>query len=337
MPSRTRKNEVATQQKRPSRPKTTTGRTKSRPRASKEESVSRAAHAITSDDVKGCTSSLELSELIESAFATWSNPDAKSTAGKRKTPRIKVKTAKTLFVVSYTHDHEEKHLNAQAELADISADGLGIVMPKAIPVGATVRFALAGENGEPVFGYGSVARTTRRTRKHWIGLTFMDCADSLNIAESAKESDRPASDSNAPVKFFGQLGQRVAIAARRVLGGFTTVRTITRCDQEKRATFLVEARLLRYRATLDVDGKQVAFASWPLDGGPRKLSLAEPQPTVVQLEGDGFRATATVQPSAILSCDLEIGSETSGQRFLVAPQRDPAMFNIELGPPRGNV
>lgn len=288
----------------------------------------------TRNDVMACVTSDELSEEIESAFAALNAPGAGRGDGERQTPRIQIKNTKPLLVVSYTYEHEEQHLGVRADLVDISADGLGIILAKPIPVGATVRFALADENGEPVFGYASVARTARRNRKYWLGVTFMDSADSLDIEESTDTLDAPGQLLGAPRRTFERMRQRLALFARTVLGGHRSTRTITRCDRGKRASFCIETKLLRYQASLDVDGTRVAFASWPLRSGSTNPFSHDRQPTFVQLEGGGFRATATVHPNVVLSCELEVGTQASGQRCLQAPMYDAAL-NVDLGPPRG--
>lgn len=319
--------------------RTGTGTERSKSRRPKRETESKKPIFCepTRDDVKGCVSSGELSEVIENAFAALNGPGERRGGGKRQTPRIEVENAKPLLVVSYTYGQQEWQLGVRAKLVDVSADGLGIIVTKPIPVGATVRFALADENGAPVFGYAHVARTAYRNRRHWLGVTFMDRADSLDIDESTDTRYGPTRSSSALRRAFAQARSRLGFIARTVLGGYRSSRTITRCDRGKRASFRIEAKLFRYQASLDVDGTLVAFASWPLRSGPKKLFCTEHQRTYVQLEGAGFRATATVQPSVVLSCELEVGTGASGQRFLQAPTYcDAAVLNVDLGPPSGD-
>ncbi len=316
--------------------KTNAVATKSRRPKSKIESKKPVLHEPTRDDVEGCVTVTEFSEMIECTFASLNAPDAADHLGGRQTPRIQVDFAKPLWVVSYTHEQEEKHVGVRAELIDVSADGLCVLMAKPIPVGAIVRFALADEGGEPIFGFAAVARTARRGKKYSVGVTFMDRADSLDLDEptDAEEPENRLIDRSRLV--IARTFRHAGLVARRFLGGHRSVRTITRREGCKRATFRVEAKLFSYRASLETDGNQVAFASWPIQTESKHLSSTATQPTLVELEGDGFRAIATVLPSQIMSCELGPGSGATGQRCVKVPSYDAASLNIDLGPPRSD-
>jgi len=289
--------------------------------------------------VKNCTTSEELAKLIENAFDTWSDPNARRSEDKRQTPRVRLEKTQNLLLVSYTHKQVEHHVGVHADLVDISADGLGVVVTKPIPLGATVRFAMANSAGQPVFGYARVARTTLQNKKHWVGLTFMEPTEHLDLEEpskNAKNAGGAAPNQRTPDYVFQQVRRRAFLAFRRIFSGYRSVKTVTRYDHGKRAAFRIETKLFRYDAALDVDGTRVAFASWPIETRYKKPIGDDTQCTVVQLEGDGFCATATLRTGTVMSCDLQTGSQTSRQRFLAAQQYDPAALNIELGPPHND-
>ena len=77
----------------------------------------------------------ELADLFDDAFGRW-QAEQPTQDDLRQTPRIAVEKCRPLLVDSYTHEGRRTELRQQARILDISADGMGVALTEAPPVGA---------------------------------------------------------------------------------------------------------------------------------------------------------------------------------------------------------
>lgn len=263
-------------------------------------------------DLSGCITMEGLSRLFDDAFDTWQSESARPD-GCRRTPRIPVRGAKPLFVVSYTYDGREVDLNRPATLVDISADGLGIALDQALPVGAAVRFAFGNQAGQQNHGIAFVAHVTGRANDYCVGLTFGEDARSIDVASPALEIKRHY---QATREWPGRLEhfRRMASFARRVV----TQRHFARKELNKnidgkKILFVVEAKLFRYSATLFVEGRKVVSQSGALNDRLRGLFCDATLPTVIHLQGCGFSGWATLRANTVMACSLDLSLQRKQQ------------------------
>jgi hypothetical protein len=135
-------------------------------------------------DLAGCVNSEELARLFDRAFADW-DKSAADTDERREAPRIVIgeergDQARPIFVVGYAFDGHETKLNVRAPFVDISADGLGIVLPQQVPVGAMVSFAFENASAGISHDVAQVTRCDKSSNGFHIGLNFVESARSLD-------------------------------------------------------------------------------------------------------------------------------------------------------------
>lgn len=173
-------------------------------------------------DLSGCATKEELATLIDNAFAVWQSGGPKPDDN-RDTPRIPGGEAKPLFVVSYTYNGQEVRLNRRTDIVDISADGLGVGMAEPLPVGATLRFAFDGQDGERNFGMATVVRLTKAEGGYRIGLTFAKDAKSLDVEPSPDGAETHFKPTSRWRRQFNQLKETITAGCRmftqRLLAG----------------------------------------------------------------------------------------------------------------------
>lgn len=278
------------------------------------------------DGVHNCVTEAELSKLFNDAFKTW-HASATQPDGSRQTPRVMASDAKPLFVVSYAFDGKDVPVKKGATIADISADGLGIILPMALPVDAILHFAFENPSGESSSGAASVARVARHQDGYLIGLTFEEQAGAINVDESS--TDTPTS-----ARWIDKLWADVVQGATRAFHVATcrqhASRTLVRTIDGREACFVIEAKLFRYTATLHVDGQKEATQAGTLRDRLLNLVSSMALPTVIQVEAGGFSAWATLRPNAVLNCTLEQSVRLFDSGFLRPTQKLP-----QTSPSRG--
>jgi len=256
---------------------------------------------MTSDGLNDCLTDKELKGLLDSAFAAWQR-DSRDPFRRRRTPRITAEHARSLFVSSYRHDGDETELNRAAKLVDVSADGLGLVLDVCPPLQATIRFAFRGEDGECGFGTGRIVRTVGHANGYLVGVEFAEEAASIDI--------NPDDDTASSVRWpFYRRAYYMLRHALRVTHG-----VLSRCSRARRAAdqtvdgiaarLEVTARLFRYTATLFVAGNKVAHRTGPLSDRVGNLLLDNPIPTIINLDGGGFIAWATLRSNEVTSATI---------------------------------
>ncbi len=271
--------------------------------------------------IHNCVTETELAQLFNDAFETWhacaANPD-----GSRQAPRVIATDAKPLFVVSYAFDGQDFPVCQGAAIADISADGLGIILPMAIPIDATLRFAFENPSGESGSGVASVARVARHEDGYLIGLTFEEQAGTLNVDESSNGAQAPARWTD---ELVGVVVRAATRAFRVAICRRNASRTLVRTIDGREACFVIDAKLFRYTATLHVDGRREAAQTGTLRDRLLNLVSNRAFPTMIHIEGGGFSAWATLRPNAVLNCTLEQSVGVRGSGFLrPIPELPPA-------------
>ncbi len=259
---------------------------------------------MTEQDLSGCVTSEELAGLFDEAFAMWRTrePDPK---GRRQSPRMPTDRSKPIFVVSSEHEGHEISLNCRATLVDVSADGLGIALSEPLPVGTALHFAFLNGAGERSHGMASVVSMTKHADGYRIGLIFPDTAQSLDIG---------LTDDRAPVAPVWESGWRSTLARLRHAVGIalctmvrreTAHRELSRHENGRQALFVVDVKLFRYTARIDVDGKQVVSRSGVFRDRAKNVFFETGCATTIRLNGGGFLASATLRPNAVTACSLE--------------------------------
>lgn len=272
-------------------------------------------------DVTGCITNDELAELFEQAFGRWRScpHDAR---GRRETPRVLTREGKSIFAASCAYDGRDVTLNRRAEIVDISADGLGIVLPEPLPVGAIVCFAFDNDSGERNYGVALVVRSARVDDGHRIGLVFTENARSLEVDSSTDEAEACPDRAEERHGDFHRLRKAAAAARRVITQRGSAQRTLRTNVYDKRASFIVEAKLFRFTAALWVEGKRIVRRSGMLRDRLGNLFCDAAIPTLIHLKGGGFSAWATMQANAVTDCRLGPSLSLKQQfRSRVAQQR----------------
>ena len=256
-------------------------------------------------DLSGCVTNEELAQLFDSAFATWRS-DSTDPEGRRQTPRIAAGGVKPIFVVSYACAGREVELNRRATIADISADGLGVVLDEPVPVGSMVLFAFDGRGGKRSYGVASAVRATRHDDGARIGLTFLEDAESLEVDPSGDEVEGESLPAQGWQRGFLRLREAAAVACRVLARRQRARKMVGKVVDGKAAWLVVEAKLFRYTATLSVGGWEIVRQSGVLRDRFRSLFCDMALQTMVHLEGGGFSAWATLQANAVTYCNLDL-------------------------------
>ncbi|MGD2110974.1 MAG: PilZ domain-containing protein [Phycisphaerae bacterium] len=255
-------------------------------------------------DIEQCLTEAELARLLEDAFATWQSqpPDQD---GKRQTPRIAAGETKPIFVVGYAYAGAEVAIGERATILDISADGLGIALPRAVPVGATLHFAYASDTDECGYGTASVVRSIEEDDRFHVGLSFPESASTLEI-EPAEDTDV-----TVPPRSNHASGFAPVRAGMRILGSLLARRGCIRRELRKaadghEARLVLETKTFRFRSALYVDEQCVASHSGVLNDRFRNLYSTDAAPTPVRLEGGGFAAWGILQTQDVKWCVLDL-------------------------------
>jgi len=255
-----------------------------------------------------CVTREELAGLFEEAFARWhsgpGDPD-----GRRQTPRIPLLGSRLIRVVSYVHGGREVALNRSAAILDISADGLGIELDEAVPLGAVICFAFDGAGSERSLGVASVVHLAEHGDGFALGLSFGEAAGSLDVDLAGREATAPPALRCRRHRGFERL-RAAADRAYHVLtrrGGKR--RELRRKINDQAVRFVVEAKLFRFTACLFVDGRKIVSQSGALNDRFHNLISDAALPTMVSLHGDGFSAWATLQANSVMDCSLEPAME----------------------------
>jgi hypothetical protein len=336
---------------------------------------------IPRQDLNGCVTNEDLAQLFDHAFGTWQAGVDRSD-GRRETPRIASGQTKPIFVASYAHAGREVDLNQRATIADVSADGLGIVQAEPLPVGAVVCFAFDDQDGDRHYGVAMVVRVAKHEGAYRIGLTFTENARSLDIDGSSDEVDgspvaaerwtltldrlkeavttftrvfkksemrdggsegqgargrrglidrwREAagaagltfergelssggkSGSTPPdalpgwAQGFSRLRAAAAVAHRVLTQRQAAHRQLDISVYDRKARFVVEAKLFRYVAALHVEGREVVRRVGRLRDRLYSLFYETATPTLLHLESGGFSAWAALRPHAVADCGLDL-------------------------------
>ena len=266
----------------------------------------------TQQDSSNCITTQELARLFDDAFVTWQS-QSDSGEGARRTPRIAVRGAKPLFLVSYAHDGHEVDLNTPAALVDISADGLGVAVDRQLPVGAAVRCAFDDHRGAQDSGEAFVARVTRTGNSYHVGLTFGEDARSIDASSPAFEIRRHY---QAPRGWPRRLQRvrEIALFAYRFVAQRDPVRKeLSKTANGQTARLVVDTKPFWYRAVLYVDDRKVARQSGALNDRLRSLLSGPARPTIIKLEGGGFLGWAAVRANAVTACGLDLSLQRKQQ------------------------
>ena len=247
-----------------------------------------------------------LGALFDKAFAQWHGFEVGT--GSRRAPRISTRGRKPLLVVSYRHEGRVVKVNRRARLADMSADGLGLALSRAIPVDAVVRFAF-NDDGTRGYGEATVVHHSRRGTTHRIGLVFCEAAQSLGRESRFSEGEEDAVASRRASRGSG-LGGLMAFWRILSAAGRRRVEVVHAIDGQS-ACLVVEAKLFRYRATLCVDGRKVCSFGGALHDRLGNVLGRPVSPTVVELEGGGFLGVATVESNHVVRATLEPSRKNS--------------------------
>ena len=269
---------------------------------------------MTREDLSGCVTNEELARLFEHAFGTWqsSSPDHE---GRRETPRVLTGEAKPIFVVSYAYKGREVELNRRAPIVDISADGLGVTLAESLPVGAVVCFAFEGRGGDRNYGVALVAWSVKHQDGCRIGLTFAESARCLEVDPPADEVEAHPASAQGRRGGFNGLRQAAAVAYRVLTQRRSACEKLETTVYDKKASFVVEAKLFRYSAALFVEGRKIAHRSGMLRDRLRSVFSDVATPTIIHLEGGGFSAWAALRPHAVTDCSLGLSLQLKQQVY----------------------
>jgi len=130
-------------------------------------------------NLRHCVSIRDLEALFDEAFAHW-QPNTREPNGHRKAPRIPSKLRKKMFVVSYAHQGREFVVNQTAKIIDVSAEGMGLLLPDSIPAGSLVCFSFHNDDHRTFYGTAFCVRSHEDRCGYRIGLTFPDAAGELD-------------------------------------------------------------------------------------------------------------------------------------------------------------
>ncbi len=258
-------------------------------------------------ELGNCITTEQLATLFDSAFTKW---QAGLSDGDRRrgTPRIPVEDVKPLFVASYTARNVP--LNCRATIMDVSADGIGIILPDPVPIGAIIRVAFENEQGEHSFGLAEVAFSSRCEGGFRVGLRFQENVNAIDAQDAAwTQGWLP----------FRRLQQAGTAALRKLTARQGSIRSLERTVDGNRVELLVEAKLFRYAAALWVNGDKVASQSGMLRDRVRNLFGQSGPPTAVVLTGGGCSARALLQPNAVVDCGIDVGRPPVGSRAAGRP------------------
>ena len=278
--------------------------------ASGVQSSEQVMPAKDKNELAGCMTESDLARLFESAFVSWREADS-APPGPRKTPRVDECEGRELFVVSFTPQGEaEEVLNTRARVVDVSADGMGVELDQAVPTGATLRFAFESETGDRGYGEAVVARVVKQRDHYRVGLAFAEEAHALDVEHSGSIASAALQKWR---DFLRQLGP-MTIGLRRALRTLThlgyTRRTLEKVSATHTAIFTVESRLLRFRASLVVDGVKVSQCAGTHHQPIHNLFSESAEPTVITLEGSGFSARAIAKTQCIVEANLSAKKAT---------------------------
>lgn len=283
---------------------------------------------MTRQDLSDCMTSDELARLFERAFGTWQSSSPGSEE-RRETPRIPTGEAKRIFVVFYAYKGREVELNGRAPIVDISADGLGITLMEPLPVGAIVCFAVDGQAGDRNHGVAVVVRSVKHEDGYRIGLTFAESARSLDVDPSVDEVDACPASTAGHLGGFKGLRQAAAVAYHVLTQCRPAREKLETTVYDKKASFIVEAKLFRYNAALFVEGRKIACRSGALRDRLRSVFSHMAAPTIIHLESGGFSAWATLRPHTVTGCSLGIGLQLKQQVY----SRVASSVPVPLEPP----
>ncbi len=249
---------------------------------------------MSEHDLTSCITTKDLANLFDEAFAKWREGSADGDP-RRQTPRIPVEGVRPLFVASFTA--QDVPLNCPAIITDVSADGLGIILPEPVPVGATLNIAFEKEGGGHDLGMAVVVFSSRREEGGYtVGLCFND-----NI----KALDAPEAKSTPRWFAYKRLKEAGSALYETITNRRSSIHSVERTVNGIRAELRVEAKLFRYTAALWVKGRKVAGRSGVLRDRFRNLFGDLGLPTVVALSGGGWSASALLYPRAVGGCGIE--------------------------------
>jgi len=246
----------------------------------------------------------ELAQLFEDAFSLWHSGAARDDP-RRRTPRIPVTQTRRIQVVSFAHNGREVVVDRAVRIVDISADGLGISLREHVPVGAVVCFAFDSAAGERSYGVATVVHCVRQRNAYALGLTFHEDACTLEVESNGAEAPAPRAPGQPAERALSQFLNAADCVFRVLTGRHASRRELRRTSEGRQAIFVVEARLFRFSAYLYVDGRKLVCQSGALNDRLRNLYSNTALPTMVNLQGEGFSAWATLRANAVTAYSLE--------------------------------
>lgn len=245
-----------------------------------------------------------MARVLDEAFEAWAAA-GDQLDGLRRTPRVAVDGLPPLPVTGYAYAGGLVELHEEARIVDVSADGIRIAMSQAMPVGAIAYFALSGDRGDVQFGTAAVARCAATSDGFDLGLRFTEDAESIEITEAERTGGVRSGDSPRCVyiarKAHECLNHVIGVLSSRVPSSVL----LTESHQGNRASFLVTAKLFRYWAVLQVNGRRVADKRGALHDRFYNLMSSRARPTMLHLSGEGFSAWATLRPNGVTAFSLQ--------------------------------
>lgn len=264
-------------------------------------------------ELKKCLSGAELGELIDGAFASWQAgiPDPRF---RRRTPRLKVSARKPLSIVAYRFEGRDFGVTRQAKLVDVSADGLGILFDRDVPVGAQMCFSFLDDAGECGYGWARVVSRNPHAEGFRIGLEFEEDAHSLDLDET--DPDRAVDPAEAkPYWVWAARFRRALRFGWQVVARRDNCRKeLTRVADGATVRLVVHVKLTRFNATLFVNERKVVCQSGVLLDRLRSLWTDAAMPTMIHLEGEGFSAWATLRANEVTRCRLDLSASRLQER-----------------------
>lgn len=245
-----------------------------------------------------------MARVLDEAFEAWA-AGAYQMDGLRSTPRVAVDGLPPLPVTGYAYAGGLVELHEEARVVDVSAGGIRIAMSQAMPVGAIAYFALSGDRGEVHYGTAAVARCDATSDGFDLGLRFAEDAESIDI--SKEKPTRRVRSGDLPRWLY--IVRKARECLNHVIGILSnqvpSSVLLTESHQGNRASFLVTAKLFRYEAALQVNGRKVACKRGPLYDRTYNFVSSRARPTILNLSGDGFSAWATLRPNGVTAFSLE--------------------------------
>lgn len=174
-------------------------------------------------DLDGCVNSEQLAQLFDDAFGEW-RVGAANPGERRETPRVPIgqrrgHQASPIFVVGYAFNGYESDLNVRAPILDISADGLGIRLPRPAPVGAILCFAFENASAGLSYDVAQVMRCEGGEGGFRVGLAFVESARSLDHDTETDDpvTQQPADSPSRSLDPVLATAARIADSARQAM------------------------------------------------------------------------------------------------------------------------